>query len=188
MTDDIQVKIANASLVKIAKDPINSLSDNTEEAIWVNRLWDEVREDVISDGPWGFATKRATLAYLDESPVYEFDYAYQLPTDCLVVIGCNNEDIQYRQEGSTLVADSDTLSIKYLFNNTNTATWPATFKRCFKLKLAAELAYQFKRDLNLKQSLQLEYEMALQKGLARDGQQGSKDYIRVSSFTDEVRS
>ncbi len=57
-----KVKIANIALAKIGSQPITSFTQSgSNEAVAVNQVYDDILEEVLSEHPWSFAQRRATL-------------------------------------------------------------------------------------------------------------------------------
>ena len=186
MSTDIQ--LANMALLELGKDRITSFDDGTEEANWINEIFDEVRQECIGDGPWSFATKRAELALLDSTPEYEYSYEFQLPTDFISLLEINEEapgTYPHRVENGKLLIDNSSVEVKYIFDNTDVGAWPPYFKKVFIKWLTYRLAYWARADLNLKRSLWQEYQAEKNEGLALDGKQGSHDRFSFDEFTED---
>lgn len=64
---------------------VGSLTEKTEEARACNRFYETVRDQVLTAFPWPFARKIAELSLVKEDPTDEWDYSYQVPSDCLMV-------------------------------------------------------------------------------------------------------
>lgn len=86
ITTDVGICNLALSLLGISK-VITTLGDNTAQARACNRWYEQVRDELLQEVRWGFATKRAELnditATGDERG--DWGYAYDLPADCLVV-------------------------------------------------------------------------------------------------------
>jgi hypothetical protein len=74
-----QVGIANLALIRAGTKTITALTEN----IVVNAVWQYIRDEVLAAKDWKFAKTRVALAKNATAPVYQFDYAYTLPTDFL---------------------------------------------------------------------------------------------------------
>lgn len=184
-----KVQIANRALTRIAKDRINSFTENSPEAILVNELYDSVRREVLDEGPWSFATKRVELAKLTTTPAWGFTAEFELPSDFIQMIEIPEEegDIDYQVEGFKLLANINSLKIKYTADITNEAIWSPKFIKCVYLKLALEMTTAFRRNETLAKRLAIEYGIALSEGLARDAQQSSKEVLRSGDLIDDRR-
>lgn len=79
-----EVQICNIALTEIGVNTIQNLTQTSKEARTCNVLYPVARDAVLRDHNWGFASKRLALALLTETYT-GWDYAYQYPTDCLVL-------------------------------------------------------------------------------------------------------
>lgn len=87
-----KVDICNAALGKLGQDiMLSAMTENTKHARAFNRVFDRVRDFVLTDFVWPFATKSVALALdAQESPGWAYRYAY--PSDCLNALAVCGED------------------------------------------------------------------------------------------------
>ena len=80
-----KLDICNLALVHlgIGKLVTDFDNDRTTEAITLRAVYDIVRDQVLSDFNWPFATKIQALTLIEEDPVDEWRYSYEYPHDCL---------------------------------------------------------------------------------------------------------
>lgn len=78
-----QIEICNLALSHVGAPSIASLTENTRQSRECNRLYEILRDTVLSDFPWNFARKRLVLALLSSVTYSGWDYAYAYPVDCL---------------------------------------------------------------------------------------------------------
>lgn len=77
------VGIANIALIRIGAKRISALTENSEQAIVINSVWQYIRDEVLSVRDWHFAKVRVALAQNATTPEYNFDFAYTMPADFL---------------------------------------------------------------------------------------------------------
>ena len=77
----------SAALVLAGEKPLNSITDPRYGAQVVAALTDMIYENELQANPWRFSCKKAALSQLNQTPINEWAYAWQIPTDCLSVIG-----------------------------------------------------------------------------------------------------
>lgn len=77
------VGIVNIGLGEIGVQSIASLTEDSPVAIYVNSVYEYIRDEVLQSANWNFAKTRYKLAKNTTSPLYSFDYAYTLPADFL---------------------------------------------------------------------------------------------------------
>lgn len=138
------VSIANLALTVLGADRITSLTDNSENARRLNAIYDYCLEDVLRAHPWNFAIVRQQLALLATTPVFGYDYEFQLPGNCLRVIEVNdgtNLITDFKIEGRKLLTGEDSVSIKFIGNVTDPNQYTSQFIFVFSTRLAAEIAY-----------------------------------------------
>ena len=57
-----QISICNMALAEIVAAPIESLNERSLEARETGRYYNQALSSLLESHPWGFATRRATLA------------------------------------------------------------------------------------------------------------------------------
>ncbi len=81
------LSMMSAALVLAGEKPLNSVTDPRYGAQVAAALFDMVYENEIQVHPWRFSCKKAALSQLNQTPINEWQYAWQIPTDCLAMIG-----------------------------------------------------------------------------------------------------
>jgi len=76
-----ELQIANAALLRIGEDTIQSFTSNLGHAPLVNATFALIRDELIRAHPWNFAMQRVELSADATPPVWEFDYAYTRSSD-----------------------------------------------------------------------------------------------------------
>lgn len=89
MTSNVQ--IAKTALSRLSDQyEIEALDENSTEAEAVSLVFSDVRERLLREVPWSFATAEVTPASLDITPPGLWSYAYAYPSDCLKVLRIEN--------------------------------------------------------------------------------------------------
>src|SRR5690606_20126939 len=65
--------------------------ERSKEARTFARLWDPMRDLVLSARDWPFAIKAQALALDPEDPLPGWQYRYPRPADCLTALAVTNE-------------------------------------------------------------------------------------------------
>lgn len=139
-----QVSIINRALEKIGCKPITNITDNTEEARSANRVWEQVRKDMLCEGNWTFAIKRENLNTVTDTIDWErdsMDYIFQLPSDFVKMVGVSDRRAIWTIEGDKLITDYDEIGIKYIYDLTDVIKFSSLFIEAMTDKLAAEMAF-----------------------------------------------
>ena len=144
-----ETDLVNVALVRIGATVITSLTDGSTSANAANNIYEHIRDDLLSSHPWNFATKRVKLARLSTDPVFEFDFAYALPSDWLRTISVHNNDaghgtVLYRMEMTdnqkAVVASSDNIWLRYVSRVTDPNFMTADFRNALAMVLSRDLS------------------------------------------------
>lgn len=77
--------ICNIALLNVgSRGLLNSLNEQTTEAMACKAHYASARDALLERFPWKFATTRATLALIANTTVSGWDYVYELPSNCMV--------------------------------------------------------------------------------------------------------
>lgn len=136
------IAACSLALVKVGARTISSLDDGTEEAEVSAAIYGPTRDALLSSYPWVFATKLAGLARLVTAPDADWQSAYQLPVDVLVLRSVgrsgHSDNIPFEVRQTQLLTDSDEALVQYTFRPAEAAT-PPYFDDALVARLAAEL-------------------------------------------------
>lgn len=178
-----EVSICNTALTKIGASRILSLTEESERAKTMLEVYDIIRDSLLSSHPWKFAVQRAELAALVAAPSYEWSYQFQLPSDCLRVIGTDLPNGEpWQVEGDKLLCNYDTLKIKYIRQLTDTSMYSAYFVELLACALAATVAYRLTQSTSIKESMQLEYDKQLKVARSFNAQEGAGDRVYADTW------
>ena len=176
-----EVQICNQALALIGADFITSLDDNVNEAKLCKINYEPVRDAVLAEHDWSFATRWQTLAQEADPPPGEFQNSYPLPPDVLAVqfVG---EDYQnpevWQLEDNAIRTDATTCKCQVLYQVTDTSKYPSLFTQALVARLAAELAIPITNSRTLMENMFAMYDQKMKRAAARDGQQGRSRRLR----------
>lgn len=135
------VALCSRALLKIGSKPIQSFYDDRAEADIALAFFEPTRDALLSAYPWRFAVAQMTLPRLNQTPIADYPYAYQLPSDCLRVLsvgqGNASRGVTYRRVGNTLLCHAEDITIDYIFRPDDEIA-PAYFEQALMVRLAAE--------------------------------------------------
>ena len=183
------VSICNQAITWLGGNPIISLDDGTTEAILCKVNFAPLRDAVMEEGKWTFATKRFKLLPNPAPPIYGYTYRFEIPSTVLVVMKAtdradnanDNEDFDYRREENFLVSNSSVIYIKALVQITDVTKFSQTFAQALAARIAADLAAPLTESTSKEEKMQAKYERAINLALGVDGQQGQSDRIKTRS-------
>ena len=179
------------TLARLGEEPIVSTGDTSKRALALVAIYGDVRDMVLSDHPWNFATIRANINPLLSVPIFSYAYEYAIPSGCLRfwgICGTGGEvdpALTFQIEGQNIITNvqaSGVLPVKYTVQITNESLFSMVFVSTFALRLAAELVYRLTKNAALKQEIMKEYLLELGKAKATDSQQGTPNVIESESW------
>lgn len=89
------IEICNRALSNIGNNrSINSLEEASKEAGQCSLYYESIRDAVLADFDWNFATKNIALADTNNPP-QDWAFAYTYPTDCLKIIEIPVPGVRY---------------------------------------------------------------------------------------------
>jgi len=135
-----EVEICNEALTAIGENIILSLEDNIKTARLCKLKYANKRDYLLRRYIWNFATKRATLSSDVETPEFEFDAQFTLPTDCIQFRELYPNGITYSIEDNKILCGESVLYIKYTSRVTDTNKMDPIFRETLSALLAKELA------------------------------------------------
>lgn len=168
---------------------VASATERSEEANACARFYDNRLLEVLSAGPWSFATKIVAAELIEEEPNDEWSYCYRYPVDCVtlnrVLSGIRNDHRQSRipfmkageSSGTIFFCDLESAEIEYVYLHTNPQFYPPKFTKALSYGLAADIAPRITGMDNWKLKIELErlYEEALTEALKSNGNEYQPD-------------
>lgn len=140
------IQICNEAIALVGGHRILSMDEAGEEARLCKLFYDNLRDALLRSHRWNFARTRVELGRLADAPAFGWDYAYQLPADCLRVLEFNGSETtdetadDYEIEGTKLLSDAETANIVYTKQITDTVKMDALFIRVLALQLGAAIS------------------------------------------------
>jgi len=144
---DSSLSICSDALILLGAAPISSFTEGTDSAQACDRLYPDLRDNILSSYEWTWSIKKVQLARLATAPTNEWKYAYQLPGDMLSGViavfetsGTSQQPLRYGWEiyGDQLFTNLETVYIDYQATVTE-SKMPNYFVRLLRTAMAAEL-------------------------------------------------
>lgn len=153
-----QIDCCNSALQRVGATTITSLTDNSPEARACVVAYDSNRRSELRKYNWNFAVTRVILTPDTVAPLFDYEYAFTLPTDCLRVLRPNDVDLDWKIEGRKILSnDGATLNLRYVADVTNEALFDSTFYDVVSAALAVDLCERLTQSNTKKQLLMAEY-------------------------------
>jgi hypothetical protein len=174
------ISICSAALLLVGADEINSFDDETREAKLCGNLYPMTLDEVLSRHPWHFSVGQAQLSQLSATPLFDYTYAYQLPTNMLRLLKEENS-CPYEIYENKLYSNANTMKVLYQFRPTE-ARFPPYFVMLLVFEMAAILAVSLAEDekkMEKFKALSSQYE---RKARNTDSQQQPSRAVREENF------
>lgn len=183
-TGDTDIKICSDALLMLGANPISSFTEGTDESNIASRLYPDIKIRTLTMYDWSFSFKKTQLGRLVTTPVNEYSYEYQLPSD---IIGRPNAVYEsskvgaqprreYRLIGDKLLTDYETVYVDYQYNVPEYAL-PHYFVQLLKYEMAWHLALPI-----TDQAEKAEYWRTIAEGTP--GENGRGGYMRQAMTID----
>lgn len=181
--------IANKALLKIGAKRLSSLDDGSPNSVIVEDIYDQCRQEALSEHPFVFATQIVALASLTLStaiPTTDMTwYAYALPTDYISIYkllpNCRflirKLSSPYVSSGTlALLSDNNNLTgIEYVYDNDNPPDYSAKFYEALSCKLAYEMCFKISEAAQWATAMKGAYDKAILSAIASDSNQSTPD-------------
>lgn len=158
-----KIDIVNQSLTALGLDRIDSLDDSSQEADYALMYFDNALGELLESHSWSFMIKTLTLNQVQLIDKYNYQYAFQMPSDCSVIrwafAGANggisptvlfgdNSYLynEYTVKGDLIYANVSNIFLEYysnLLTDGELQGLGVKFKNAISSKLAAILAPKF---------------------------------------------
>lgn len=132
------VSICSNALILLGDNPISSFQDPGAGAQTASNLYESSYINLLSMHRWRFATKKARLSRLTSSPLNEWQYQFQIPSDNVAIITVYpNTDYELYED--KLYANSSSIEIDYIYR-VNESQLPLWFAKTMEFYLAMQFA------------------------------------------------
>lgn len=183
-----KTQVMNSALRKLGAESITSASDNSNRARLVSASYEIQLEKLLTAHPWNKAIDYVELAAIDPTPgdVYDYSYAFQLPSDCLRVLNTSAGSRECWEEVSEgrLLADVSEITVKYVKKVEDVSALGAQFCEALAWAIAFDLAYSFTQSASMVQLCKDEAEKAVRAARSYDAQVGSVKVVEANDWLD----
>lgn len=183
-----EVTICNQALSWVGANKIGSLDEPGAEAEWCKNNYDFLRDAVLEERMWTFATVRASSTVADKD-AWGQEFIHRLPEEWLAVYRVYSDTNARRQapwqrEGEFVRTPCATIYMWGLARITDTSKFSLMFVQALAARLAADMAIPLTEDRKLQADMWGLYQRKLAEAAARDGQQGRNEVIDKSQLVD----
>lgn len=174
-----EVSICSNALLLLGAQPINSLSEATDRARAASNLYPMVRNYLLRSHPWNCAVKRVALAPDTETPAFDWDFQFTLPSDYMrtLSVGESGMEADFKIEAGKLLCNENPAYLRYIFRNENPGTWDDMLVWGCTQAMKAALAYPITQSASLEDLVEKACEQVLKKARAVDGQDDTPETL-----------
>ena len=190
-----KLSMISAAVVLAGEKSLNSLTDQRYAATVGAALFDMIYENELQSNRWRFACKKTQLSQLTSTPLNEFQYCFQLPSDCLLPIGFYGigPDRSYEMYGNVLYtnvksgpgpagAGASVLIFEHMFKP-DPGTLPAYFTFLVTLALAQMMIKPLTESDTAKSALRTDYTIQRGRAMFADAQGRPNRPLQHQPFT-----
>lgn len=176
------LKVINQALgAGLGENELTDLNAATKIAATVRSNYGPVKYACMTKTSWRAFTAKATLNQLSGTPINRWQYAYQLPSDCLKVLTTWPVS-NYELQNNRLYTNASSVDIDYI-RNLEEAYWP----RWFEAYVVASLVKRLCRGITGKDpspSMEAEVKSSLIAAQFADAGQQPNQSMATNDFVD----
>lgn len=183
------VEIVNSALIKLGVEPILTMNDASTRARVMKSQYDTRRKALLESHPWNFAISFVELAAIDPLPdgfEMEYDYVFQLPANCLRVIGTDlaSDDEWEEVEGNRIACNISELKVKFIKDISDVTKFKGRFAETLAYDLASTCAMMLTGSETKVAEAKKDYERYLAQSRSFDAQVGSIKMVESNDWLD----
>lgn len=178
-------ELSNRALAMIGHEAITSPDEGTKAADLCKRLIPDLRDELIRNHPWKFASRRAMLPASATAPAFGAARAYPLPELWLRVLEVGDGTaVGWRREGNAILSDEPApLPVRYLVSVRNPDEWDAIFTTVLAVRLAMDLAMGIAKSASMREAFAGELRRAIREARSIDAMEASAASFGADVFT-----
>lgn len=181
-----KTSLVNKALTLCGAAPITNITDDTNNARIVNRVYEISRKAILTENRWNFATTRTTLSISAETMPWLYineAYIYVRPADALRIFGVSDEQASWREEGDLIISDTASLGIRYVYDHDVPSKYPPKFLEAFIDKLCSDISFMILNDGRKAKAFLEKYEkVTLIKAQAENSQTGVQQFVKDDAW------
>lgn len=181
-----KTSLVNKALTLVGANAITSITDDTNNARVVNRVYEIALKSILGECRWTFATTRTTLSVsADTLAWYHTDEGnlYVRPSNVVRIFGTNDDDAVWREEGDYIISDTAGLGIKYVYYHDDPSKYPSAFLEAFIDKLCTDICFMILNSASKAEAFLQKYiRISLPKAMAENAQIGTHQYLKDDAW------
>lgn len=139
------ITMASNAMVLLGGSSFAAFTEEKTEARIASQLYETSYLSILTSHRWNFAKKKQVLSRLTTPPLNGYNYAFQIPSDCLYVIDVDSHNYDIFED--KVFSNAQELSMNYTFR-VNEDVVPAYFAKMMEFYLAAQFSIPLTGDLS----------------------------------------
>jgi hypothetical protein len=187
------VEVANQAFALIGANAISSFIGTATEQVVGEALYQPLVDAALTSYRWRFATGKATLSRLAAVPLNDWDAAYQMPTDPIIlllnavmVLDQRIEFDRYEDQIYCNATSDDTVIADYVYS-AGEERWPPYFTKAVVFDLASNFAAGIMQDSYLASHFNDMAEIEYRKARFADGSSKTARPMKTNSLINRRR-
>jgi hypothetical protein len=173
-----KTSLINKALTLCGAAPITNITDDTNNARIVNRVYEISRKSVLEECCWTFATTRCTLSLSADTYPWNYDdenYVYVRPSHVLRVFDVSDDSAVWREEGDYILSDTASLGIKGTYDLDDPSKYTSAFVEALIDKLCSDICFMILNSATKAEGFLKKYEsVSLPKARSQNSQTGTQ--------------
>lgn len=133
-----KVSICSNALILLGDAPISSFEDPGAGATTASNLYESSYHNILSMHRWRFASKKSPLSRFSDAPLNQYQYQYQIPTDCIAIITVYPVG-DYEIYDDRIYSNSSSIDLDYVYR-IDESKLPLWFAKTMEFYLAMQFA------------------------------------------------
>ena len=185
---DTDIAVINQSLIKIGGQVITALTDGTTESKVASILYEDYVRGQIGLVRWNWGKTQFSLNQTAETPLEGWEYAYNIPSDLLILhrVTVGDNDILFERFKDKIFTNEDNESDDVVAHYTYRVPeidWPADFTLAVITGLAADFALSLARDAELSASIEQKATILFAQARRNDAQGQTAKVLKMKRIT-----
>ena len=178
-----KVDIVSNALLLVGHTAISSFdADQGAGATVGAALYDTTLQYLLSTTYWRFSVKQQQLSRLSATPLKNWQYAFQIPTDAITIHRITPRG-NYQIFGDNLYSNTSELYADYTYQVAS-EDLPQYFVQIFQYKLAADFAISITNDVQKNALYEQKFAREVKVAMAADAKSHPPEPIVDQPFTD----
>ena len=176
-----KLEIQNMALGLLGVESMSALNDGSKGSNVMNTNYEATKLNLLRSHNWNFATKRASLSS-SGTPAFEYKYQITKPNDCLRVFQFYDYNDSFKEEGSVILLNQQTVKLKYIRNDITEAEMDPSFVVCLASKLAETASFQMIQNASKEQILVARHKEDLAQARRNNAISSSPDFFQEQTW------